>query len=90
MKAKAEGRSEVNRSKEPEEYPMWYPWFLRDGADPFFLPGEPAEVSGDSSDPKLMVRLRMAAPFSGPENALPASPASQSPWSPWRRRPSLG
>jgi len=90
MKAKAEGRGELNRSKEPVEYPTWYPWFLRDEAEPFLLRGEPTEHSDTPNVPQRVIRLRMAAPFSEPENASPASPASQSAWSPWRRRPSLG
>ena len=87
MKAKAEGRSEVNRREEPVEYPMWYPWFLRGEADPFFLRGESKEVCADPSEPKLVVRLRMAVPFSEPEDASPSWSVSQSAWSPWRRRP---
>jgi len=90
MKAKAERRSEWGRGKEPEEYPMWYPWFLRDEAEPFFLRGEPAQSSVDSNEAKLVVRLRMAVPFSAAEDASPASSVNQSGWSPWRRRPILG
>jgi len=90
MNAKAEGRNTVDRSKEPVEYPMWYPWFLRDQAHPFFLRGEPTEVSADPSGPKLVVRLRMAVPLSKAEAASPASPVNQSAWSPRRRRPALG
>jgi len=90
MKAKAEGHSEVNRSKEPAEYPMWYPWFLRGEADPFFLRGEPTEHSANPSESALAVRLRIAVPFSEPEDASAAPSVSQSAWSPWRRRPMLG
>ena len=90
MKAKAEGRGEVNRSDEPAEYPMWYPWSLRDEADPFFVRGEPVDGSADPTEPKLEVRLRMAAPSLATDDATPVSTVSQSAWSPWRRRPAPG
>ena len=90
MKAKAEGRSEVIRSKRATDYPMGYPWFLRDEADPFFLRGEPMDGSADPSEPKLGVRLRMEVPFLAPEDTPSDSTVRPSAWSPWRRRPTLG